>query len=826
MVNIFRMASIALLTAVLALIGCGGGDEGNQTDPLVSTPATDISALSVGWTPQQANWIGKDTPATAPVLGAQDLAPLLRRSFKLNSTPKRVVVHIAAYGLYVAYLNGSRIGTQVLEPPPSKFESDVLYSTFDVTGMVRAGQNVMGVKLGRGFLGVGGTGNTGAKYRGEPRVLAEFDIEYADGSHEYIGTDTNWKIKDSATRDAMMYGEVHDASADFTDWYGEKLDDSSWPAAKVQVAPATNISPRLMEPTRVISTLEPATQRVLGTTRRLYDFGSITAGWARLQVEGIKGTTVTLTYGEQLNPDGTVYQATLIANPTRVHVDSYTLSGNGEEVWEPDFTRHGFRYVQVDFSAPLQSFTISARRVHSALESVGGFSSSSEILNRLHANQANTIAINFAGIPIDTPWRDRLPWTADAWLYMDSARHNYDINRLYSQWIKTVRTAQGADGTLTGIAPDYPSTGRMPVNDPAWGGTMIKVVSAHYQAYGDRKILVDNYDAMKRWVDLMATKIAATGNLYMGYSFGDWASPGSESTSSLSAPEDAKMYGVQPLLTANGDLYHEVKLLGQIASELGKSSDAASFATLADNIKAAFNSKFFDSANGVYQMPGSTAGYRQTSNLIPLAYGLVPESQIAKVYANLVADIRSRGNHLNTGAVGTKLILPVLSDHGDGDLAYALAIQTTYPSWGYWLTQGATSTWETWTNAKLSQSLSHPFMGTYQEWLYEHLAGIQPGLAGYASVKVKPVVPVGLDYASASLKTPQGTVTNSWKRNGNALMMDVTIPSGVAADIYVPTVGSGAVTVSAGSATVVGSDSRYVHFKANGNGSALRFSVK
>lgn len=205
---------------------------------------------------------------------------------------------------------------------------------------------------------------------------------------------------------------------------------------------------------------------------------------------------------------------------------------------------------------------------------------------------------------------------------------------------------------------------------------------------------------------------------------------------------------------------------------------------------------------------------------------MVPESQIAKVYANLVADIRSRGNHLNTGSVGTKLVLPVLSDHGDGDLAYALATQTTYPSWGYWLTQGATSTWETWSNAKLSQSLSHPFIGTYQEWLYEYLAGIQSASPGYTSVKVKPVVPSGLDYASASLKTPQGTVVSGWRRNGNTLLIDVTIPSGVTADIYVPTVGSGAVSVSNGFASVVGGDKYYVHYQTIGDGSALRFTVK
>lgn len=822
-----RVASVTLMAAALLLSGCGGDDDNASGSPPTNTGATDLSAQSAGWTPQQAQWIGRDTPAAAPEIGAQALAPLLRRSFTVRATPKRVVARIASYGLYVAYLNGARIGTQVLEPPPTKFESEVLYGTFDVTAMIVNGPNAIGIKLGRGYLGAGPSG-TGLKYRGEPRVLAELDIEYLDGSHEYVSTDGDWKTKDSATRDAMMYGEAYDASAETAQWNSTGLDDSAWSAAKVQPAPTQQIGPRLVEPTRVIGTLAHVAQRVLADNRRVYDFGEITAGWSRIQVSGTKGTEVVLTYGEQLKADGTVYQAALIAKPTLVHVDRYTLSGNGTEVWEPEFTRHGFRYVQVDFSAPVQEFDVSAQKVYSALPVVGQFTSASEILNRLHANQASTAAINLSGIPTDTPWRDRLPWTADAWLYMNAARHNYDISRLYTQWIKSVRASQSADGSLPLVSPDYVASGSLPPNDPSWSGTMIPVVWTLYQAYGDRSVLADNYDAMKRHVDLMTTQIAATGYLYKGFTFGDWASPGSETRgSTLFAPDnDLRKIGIVPQLTANGDLYQEVKLLGQIADALGKGADAASLAAAAEQIKTAFNETFLDTEAGVYRVPGSSADYRQTSNLIPLAYGLVPESRSAQVYANLVADIRSRGTHLNTGSIGTRLILPVLTAHGDGDLAYALATQTTYPSWGYWLTQGATSSWETWANADLSQSLSHPFLGTYQEWLYEHLAGIQSASPGYASVKIQPIAPAALAYASASLQTPRGVVSSAWKRSGNTLTLDVTLPMNVGADIYVPKVGTGAVTLGSGTATAIDDDGNYAHYQTIGTGSSLQFSVR
>ena len=530
----------------------------------------------------------------------------------------------------------------------------------------------------------------------------------------------------------------------------------------------------------------------------VYAFSPMSAGWARIEVRGAAGTTVTLSYGESLNSDGTVY----LQSP-QSHVDTYTLSGNGLETWQPSFTRHPTRYIQVSFSpSPPRSFSIQAQVVHNAVASTGHFACSNALLNAIEDNQRRTVLNNLWGIPTDTPWRDRQGWTADNHLFMDTAVNNFDMESFYLQWIQTYRDTQGADGSLPVIAPV--ATGgavggfALPVNDPSWSGTFIFDIWDLYQHYGNLGFLADNYLVAKQWMDLMASTIAGTGYLYNGFSFGDWASPGSEANGStlLAAPEGSGITapGV-PLVTANGDLYQEARTLAQIARTLGNSADAAGYDALADKIGQAFNATFFNPATSTYQT-SVPAGYRQTSNLVPLSYGLVPADHEAAVYGNLVADIRARGNHLNTGAIGTAMLLRVLTAHGDTDLAYAIATQTTYPSWGYWVSQGATTSWETWSHTGPQQSLDHAFLGTVNDWLYHDVAGISLAAPGFAQVLIRPAPPTGLNQAEASISTVRGLVTSSWQRAGNALELTVQIPGGATAEIDVPVGDGGSVHVS------------------------------
>jgi len=525
----------------------------------------------------------------------------------------------------------------------------------------------------------------------------------------------------------------------------------------------------------------------------VYEFSPMSAGWARIEARGAAGTTVTLSYGETLNSDGTVY----LQSP-QSHVDTYTLSGQGLETWQPSFTRHPTRYIQVSFSpSPPRSFSIQAQVVHNAVTSTGRFESSNALLNRIEDNQRRTVLNNLWGIPTDTPWRDRQGWTADNYLFMDTAVSNFGMERFYEQWIRTYRDTQGTDGSLPVIAP-VAAGSTLPDNDPSWSGTFIFDIWKLYTQYGNPGFLTDNYPAATRWMDLMASTISATGYVYPGFSFGDWASPGSEAHGAtlLAAPEGSGITapGV-PLVTANGDLYQEARTLAEIAQTLGNSTDAAKYNALADKIGQAFNATFFNPATDTYQT-SVPAGYRQTSNLVALYYGLVPAGHETAVYNNLIADIHARGDHLNTGAIGTKMLLPVLTAHGDINLAYTIATQTTYPSWGYWVSQGATTSWETWSHTGPQQSLDHAFLGTINDWLYHDVAGISPTAPGFAKVLIRPAPPAGLDHAQASVDTVRGLVASSWRRIGNDLELTVEIPGNTTAEVDVPVRDGGTVHLS------------------------------
>ena len=732
-----------------------------------------------------ATWLGRDNPPATPALGEQSPAPLLRKQFALDGSIARARLRIVGLGHYVAYINGRRVGSQVLDPPPTAFDATALYATHDVTDLLRAGENAIGVMLGRGYFSApaGSAALAGfdlfqlgaATWHSEPRLLAQLDVTYDDGTTARIVSDGSWAMADAPIIDAAWEGEHYDARLEQPGWSETGFDDSGWTPAPEQAAPTRKTLAMAMEPIEIAETLPAVSSSMPAPGVTVYDFGRTIAGWAQITVAGTAGTTITLTYGETLNPDGTV--ATL---GELVHVDSYTLSGRDEENWEPGFARHGFRFVQVSAApAAPAALSVQARVNHTAVASTGAFDSDNALLNTLQQNQRASLLANLWGFPTDTPWRDRMGWTADAWLFLDSAAFNFDVQRLFRQWLRTYRESQAPDGSLPVVAP---VGGIVPpfANDPSWSGTLVLIAWGVYQHYGDVRILSENYDAMVQWMDLMEATIAGSGNLHRGFSFGDWASPGSEANGGVALfPPDGSA------LTASADLYQEARTLARIAAVLERPEDTARFDAMADRIKEAFNATFFDATANIYRS-GNGTGYRQTANLMPLAYGLVPADREDAVYANLVADIRGRGDHLNTGAIGTKLLLPVLTQRGDIELAYTLATQTTYPSWGYWVEQGATSSWETWSHTGPMQSQNHAFLGTFDDWLYKYLAGLSATEPGYAAVRIKPFIPTGLTRASASIETPRGELKSQWQRRDGAMELTVTIPGNTSAEVHVP----------------------------------------
>src|SRR4051812_11519668 len=764
-----------------------------------SRPASFATALlsPSDWT---ASWLGRTDPAVRLALGQQPPAPLLSKEFTVGRDVASARLHVAGLGYYVAWIDGQRVGDQVLDPGPTQYEKTAVYRGFDVTRMLRRGPNAISVMLGRSYFSQVGADSFGWSVRPdrhEPRLLAQLDITYRDGSTARVASDGSWQMADSPITDDLWYGESYDARREQNGWTQPGFATTGWTPATVQPSPTARLALNIADPVRVTDARRPVAVTAPKTGVRVYDFGGQAAGWARIAVRGAAGTTVTLTYGESLNADGTVFQTAPAS-----HVDTYTLSGRGVETWEPSITRHPLRYVQVAFSpAATKSFSIEARVNHSDAAPAGSFESSNALLNRIEANQRRSLLDNLWGFPSDTPWRDRQGWTADAWLYLDSMVDSFDTQRLWKQWLQSYRDTQRPDGSLPVLVP-VPARAAFDGlrNDPSWSGTFVLDAWALYQHYGDRSFIADNYDTAKRWIDLMSTTIAGTGGLYTGFSFGDWASPGAENspTGDLAAPEGGSLASRgKPLITANGDLYHEARILADMARELAKPADAATYDALAERIKQAFNATFFDPVANTYQTT-VPAGYRQTSNLVPLSYGLVPDDHEQAVYDNLVADIHARGDHLNTGAIGTKMLLRVLTGHGDSQLAYTIATQTTYPSWGYWAAQGANTSWETWAHPNAGLSLDHAFLGTITDWLYHDLAGLEPAAPGFARVQIRPVTPDGLDHAEATLDTNRGAVGSSWRRLGKNLVLTVEVPGNTSAQVDVPVAAGGPVPARGG----------------------------
>jgi alpha-L-rhamnosidase len=780
-----------VLAVALALSGGALAEASMAADPSATGPSE--------WT---AQWIGRNDPATRPALGQQAPAPLLRKEFTVKRGIADARLRIVGLGYYVAWINGRRVGDQVLDPGPTQYVKTAVYRSFNVTGLLRRGQNAVGVMLGRGYFSATTSENAlfgwGARPDWhEPRLLAQLDVTYRDGSTDRVTSDGSWQMANGPITDELYFGEHYDARLAHPGWTEPGYDSSRWTSAPVQPSPTQHVVEATMPPVEVTGNVRQVAVMTPRPGVRVYDFGVMYAGWARIVTRGAAGTTITLIYGETLNSDGTVNQ-----QDPQSHLDSYTLGGQGLETWEPSFTRHPLRYVQVSFSpsAP-EFFSIQGRIVHNAVASTGVFESSNRLLNQIEGNQRRSVLNNLWGIPTDTPWRDRQGWTADAWLYMDSAIDNFGMKRFFEQWLQDYRDSQGTDGSLPSVAPAAFGSGIAALGtDPSWSGTFIFDSWRLYQQYGDPTFLTDNYATAKRWMDLMASTIAPTGYVYKGFSFGDWAAPGSEANNAalLSAPEGSGLTapGV-PLVTANGDLYEEARTLAEIARALGNPTDATTYDVLADRIEQAFNATFFNSATDTYQN-SVPAGYRQTSNLVPLYYGLVPAGHEQAVYDKLIADIHARGDHLNTGAVGTKMLLPVLTAHGDTDLAYKIATQTTYPSWGYWVSQGATTSWETWSHTGPIQSLDHAFLGTINDWLYNDVAGITPAAPGFARILIRPTPPAGLDRAASSEQTVRGLVAASWRRVAHRLGLKVEIPRGSTAEVDVPVVEGGTVRVASG----------------------------
>ena len=709
-------------------------------------------------------------------------APLLRREFAVTGPVRNATLYLAAGGYANVSLNGAPASDDVLSPGFTDYDDTVQYVATDLTGRLRPGVNALGMELGRGFYGMTG-GNVwrweNPPWHDEPVVRARLRIEYADGRVADVVTDDSWRIADGPTVfDDLYGGETYDARLTRPGYDTAGFDDASWAAASEVAGPKGTLVNQRQQPIRVTESLPAVeiTEPVADTY--VVKFPRVLAGWVEIAAAGPAGTTIRAQYGEKLKADGLPDFSNNGGFQAGFQTDRLILAGTGHtESWESRFSYKGFQYIQVtgwpgDEPPPLSSFT--AKAVHTDAAETGSFESSSEIMNRTHRAVVDTLLNNIHGIPTDTPMFEKNGWTGDAAIGAEMFMLNLDVHELFAKWMRDVHETRDAEGRPLVIAPSSGDWGEWGIAPP-WHSAYVMIPQWLYQYGGDRRVLGELYDGMKRYVDLEFDR--STGGIVNNARLGDWVSP-EASPAGGNAPEDLRV-------SATAYLSAMLTSMQRSAELLGRSADAGHFAERAATVKAAFNDAFLDRAAGHYRGNGDR-GYRQTHNVLALAFGLAPDADTAqRVADSIAADVVAKGTKLNTGVLGTKYLLPVLTEHGHADIAYALATQTGYPSWGYMIENGATTMWEHW--ALEARSRGHYFLGTVDDWFYQHVAGIQASkTTGYRDLTIAPAVTGEMDWARAATQTPYGRVSSDWRRDGRTLTLDVDVPVGTTATIHVP----------------------------------------
>lgn len=698
----------------------------------------------------------------------------LRKEFTLERRPARARAYIAGLGYYELRVNGRKVGRSVLDPGWTTYDKRVLYATYDVTGHLRQGANAVAVALGQGW------------YAGRA-LLVQLDIELEGGGRVEVASDGSWKVTPGPLLSDSVYdGEVYDARLETPGWDRPGYDDSKWkPAAQVE-APKGVLSAQLMPPIRVVDTIVPLKMTSPKPGVYVYDMGQNFSGWVRLRAQGPRGSEVRLRHAELLYEDGTLN----VENLRRARAtDTYILRGGGEEeIHEPRFTYHGFRYVELTGYPGVPTMdSVRGRVVHTDVQPTGGFAASKTILNRIQHLVVWGITSNLHSVPTDCNQRDeRMGWMADAHLYAEPALLNFDTAAFFANFLRNIRDTQGPDGSLTDTVPH--KGGRRPA-DPAWGAAYPLIAWYMYLYQGDRRILEQHYEGVKAWTDFQRTK-SQDGILSYSY-YGDWVpvekTPGA--------------------LVSTFYYYYSAHLTARMAQVLGKTADAEAYRELASQIREAFDRKFWNAGDQVY------GNGSQTSQILPLYLDLAPKERRGAAMGHLRNSIVYYNNtHLATGIIGTKYLMELLTRSGNADLAYDLAVETTYPSWGYMIERGATTLWELWQErtGPSMNSHNHPMFGSVGEWFYSALAGINYDAErpGYERIRIQPQVVRDLRWASGSIETLRGTVASSWQRAERSFRLEVAIPVGSEAEIHLPKLNLGGVVVKE-SGQVVWKESTY-----------------
>lgn len=719
-------------------------------------------------------------------------ARYLRKDFAVDKTVSRATASLCGLGLSELYVNGNKVGDAVLSPAFAQYDRRQFYVTHDITRQLRRGENALGVILGNGrYYAARSKIYSGTVSFGWPKLLLNLHLEYTDGTAQDIVSDESWMITTEGPilANNEYDGEEYDARREFPGWSQPGFNDSKWVKANFVSSPGGVLSAEMQEPIRVTQTLKPVLVREIKPGVFIYDLGQNMVGWCRLHVRGRAGDTVTLRHAETLNPDGSLYLANLRGAEA---TDKYTLKGGGKETWEPRFITHGFRFVEVSglpansFPGKAPPFSIEGRVVNDDLPVAGSFLCSNELINRIYTNIVWGTRGNYRSIPTDCPQRDeRQGWLGDRSEECKGEAYLFNIAPLYAKWRQDMEDAQRANGSIPDVAPAY-----WPIysDNVTWPSSAIIVPSALERQFGDTATIGKNYDGAKRWLEHMLQ--FATNNLISRDSYGDWCVP-PEQPSLIHSKDSARQ--TDKTLLATAYFYYDLCLMEKYATQLGKTEDAARWKRLAADFKTAFNDRFLDREKGSY------SNGTQTSCVLPLAFGLVPDDMKGKIFATLVANIENvTKGHIGTGLIGGQYLNRVLSDNGRADLAYTIATQKDYPSWGYMVEQGATTIWELWNGNTADPTMNSGnhvmLVGDLVLWFYEYLAGIAPASPGFKTIQMQPH-PVGdLTFVKASHNSPYGLIASEWRRTDGKFDWRIEIPANTTATVIVPPEKQGRIT--------------------------------
>ncbi|RZK39308.1 MAG: alpha-rhamnosidase [Pedobacter sp.] len=703
-------------------------------------------------------------------------APYFRKKITLQKTIKSARIYIAAAGLYELTLNGKKVGNHRLDPMYTRFDRRNLYLTHDVTTQLQRGDNAIGVLLGNGWYNHQSTAVWNfdkALWRARPTFCLDLRITYTDGSTEVITSGKDWKTSPSPIVFNSIYtAEHYNALLEQPNWNKPSFNDEAWKEATLRPAPSQLIIAQAMHPVRDIDTIKPVSLKKLSSTSYLYNIGQNISGVSEIRVKGTAGTELQIVHAELLDKNGMVdlgnidyhYRPSDTRDPFQT--DIFTLSGKGTETFRAKFNYKGFQYVQITSNKPIEldEKSLVAYFMHSDVPAVGRINSSNETLNKIWKATNNSYLSNLFGYPTDCPQREKNGWTGDAHITIETALYNFDGITIYEKWLADHRDEQQPNGVLPAIIPTA-GWGYTWANGPDWTSTIAIIPWQIYQFYGDTKILADNYSSMRSYAEHI--KSISVDNL-TDWGLGDWVPVKSKSVVKL---------------TSSIYYYTVVDILAKSARVLNKNEDVRRYTQLATEIKNAINATYLNKETGIY------ATGTQTEMSSPLYWGIVPPEMKVRVAANLAEKVKADGYKIDVGLLGSKTILNALSENGYVDIAYNLASRETYPSWGWWIKNGATTLMENWdVTAVKDNSQNHIMFGEIGAWYFKALGGIKPdsNSPGFKNVILEPQFVKGLEHFEASYNGRFGLISSSWKRQGSEIIYLIDIPANSTATLILP----------------------------------------